>query len=165
MAVIRSEYFSQAMCRFRSFSAVLPIDLPPAEGTPRSYAPGPWPTLYLLHGYAGSRNDWLRNSPVEMLAAKYGIAVIMPDGGNSFYLDNPVTGERAGEMIGRELVVMIEGKVADEDTYVARTYRDAPNVDGYLFLNSTASLMTGDLVKVMVTDANEYDLIGEAYYD
>jgi ribosomal protein S12 methylthiotransferase len=80
-------------------------------------------------------------------------------------LQQEIAFEKAEEMVGRILVVMIEGKVADEDTYVARTYRDAPNVDGYLFLNSTANLMTGDLVKVMVTDANEYDLIGEAYYD
>lgn len=109
MAVIRSEYFSQAMCRFCSFSAVLPIDLPPAEGTPRSYAPGPWPTLYLLHGYAGSRNDWLRNSPIEALAAQYGLAVIMPDGGNDFYLDNPESGARWGEMTGRELVEVTRG--------------------------------------------------------
>jgi ribosomal protein S12 methylthiotransferase len=68
-------------------------------------------------------------------------------------------------MVGRVLDVMIEGKVADEDTYVARTYRDAPNVDGYLFLNTSASLMTGDFVKVQVTDSNEYDLIGEMYHE
>ena len=80
-------------------------------------------------------------------------------------LQQEIAFEKAQDMAGRILVVMIEGKVADEDTYVARTYRDAPNVDGYLFLNTTASLMTGDLVKVLVTDANEYDLIGEIYHD
>ena len=76
-------------------------------------------------------------------------------------LQQEIAFEKAEEMIGKKLVVMVEGKVTDEDTYVARTYRDAPNVDGYLFLNTTANLMTGDLVKVLVTDANEYDLIGE----
>lgn len=80
-------------------------------------------------------------------------------------LQQEIAFEKAQDMIGRILVVMIEGKVADEDTYVARTYRDAPGVDGYLFLNTTATLMTGDLVKVLVTDANEYDLIGEIYND
>ena len=59
----------------------------------------------------------------------------------------------------------IEGKIAEEDAYVARTYRDAPNVDGYLFVNTSANLMTGDLVKVLVTDSNEYDLIGELYHE
>lgn len=47
----------------------------------------------------------------------------------------------------------------------ARTYRDAPNVDGYLFVNTSANLMTGDFVKVLVTDSNEYDLIGEIYHE
>lgn len=80
-------------------------------------------------------------------------------------LQQAIAFERAEEMVGRVLPVMIEGKVADEETYVARTYRDAPNVDGYLFLNSSANLMTGDLVKVLVTDSNEYDLIGEMYHE
>ena len=80
-------------------------------------------------------------------------------------LQQEIAFEKAEEMIGRELVVMIEGKVADEDTYVARTYRDAPNVDGYRFVNSTANFMTGDLVRVQVTDANEYDLIGEVCHE
>lgn len=80
-------------------------------------------------------------------------------------LQQEIAFEKAEDMIGRVLVAMIEGKVADEDVYVARTYRDAPNVDGYLFVNTTASLVTGDFVKVMVTDANEYDLIGEIYHE
>jgi ribosomal protein S12 methylthiotransferase len=80
-------------------------------------------------------------------------------------LQQEIAFEKAEDMIGQVLTVMIEGKVADEDTYVARTYRDAPNVDGFLFLNTTASLMTGDFVKVQVVDANEYDLIGEMYHE
>ena len=80
-------------------------------------------------------------------------------------LQQEIAFEKAEEMIGRVLTVMIEGKIADEDAYVARTYRDAPNVDGYLFVNTTATLMTGDLVRVQVTDSNEYDLIGEIYHD
>ena len=67
----------------------------------------------------------------------------------------------AQQMIGRELLVMVEGKVADENAYVARTYRDAPNVDGYLFIQTDEELMSGDFVKVKVTGAEEYDLIGE----
>ena len=80
-------------------------------------------------------------------------------------LQQEIAFEKAQDMIGKVLLVMVEGKVADEDTYVTRTYRDAPNVDGFLFLNTTANLMTGDFVKVLVTDANEYDLIGEIYHE
>ena len=108
MAIIQTEYYSQAMKGFRSFSAVLPIDLPPVGGPPR-YEGGPWPTLYLLHGYSGSRNDWLRNSRIETLAAQYRVAVIMPDGDNRFWLDNPVTGENCGTMVGEELVQITRG--------------------------------------------------------
>lgn len=80
-------------------------------------------------------------------------------------LQQAIAFEKAEDMIGRVLYVMIEGKVAGEDTYVARTYKDAPNVDGYLFLNTSAALITGDFVKVRVTDVNEYDLIGEIFYE
>ena len=122
MAVIQAEYFSQAMCGFRSFAAVLPADPPPEPGEPPRYAAGPWPTLYLLHGFSGARNDWLKNSPVEMLAARYGIAVIMPDGENRFYLDQEDTGSRCGEMIGRELVEvsrnMFSLSARREDTFI-----------------------------------------------
>ena len=80
-------------------------------------------------------------------------------------LQQEIAFEKAEDMVGRVLTVMIEGKVADEDAYVARTYKDAPNVDGYLFVNTQAVLMTGDFVKVLVTGSNEYDLIGEIYHE
>ncbi len=80
-------------------------------------------------------------------------------------LQQEIAFEKAEDMVGMVLTVMIEGKVADEDAYVARTYKDAPNVDGYLFVNTTASLMTGDFVKVQVIGSNEYDLIGEMYHE
>ena len=80
-------------------------------------------------------------------------------------LQQEIAFEKAEEMIGQVLTVMVEGKVADEEVYVTRTYRDAPNVDGYLFLDTTATLMTGDFVKVLVTDSNEYDLRGEIYHE
>lgn len=85
--------------------------------------------------------------------------------GELMELQQAVSYDKAEDMLGRVLTVMIEGRVADEDTYVGRTYRDAPGVDGYLFLNTTASLMTGDMVRVLVTDRNEYDLIGELYHE
>lgn len=78
-------------------------------------------------------------------------------------LQQAIAFEKAEAMIGARLTVIVEGELADEDTYVCRTYRDAPNVDGYLFLNTSVSLMTGDFVRVLVTDSNEYDLIGELY--
>lgn len=76
-------------------------------------------------------------------------------------LQEEVIFDKNDAMKGTELYVFIEGKVADENAYVGRTYRDAPNVDGYIFINTEEELMTGDIVKVRVIGAYEYDLIGE----
>ena len=69
------------------------------------------------------------------------------------------------DRIGEVLAVMIEGKVADEPVYIGRTYRDAPDVDGYIFVNADYELMSGDFVTVKVTGAYEYDLIGDLIED
>ena len=76
-------------------------------------------------------------------------------------LQQAICFDKAEEMVGRELTVMVEGRVAGEDTYVTRTYRDAPEVDGYLFLEASRELLTGDMVRVRVTGARDYDLVGE----
>ena len=76
-------------------------------------------------------------------------------------LQQDIAFEQAENMIGREVLVMIEGKVADENAYVGRTYKDAPNVDGFIFINTEEELMSGDFAMVKVTGALEYDLIGE----
>ena len=57
--------------------------------------------------------------------------------------------------------VIIEGKAADEDVYVGRTYMDAPGVDGYVFIKSEEELLSVDFARVKITKALEYDLIGE----
>lgn len=76
-------------------------------------------------------------------------------------LQEEIIFDKNEEMKGRELWVMIEGKVDAENAYVGRTYRDAPEIDGYVFVNTDETLMTGDFVKVKITGAYEYDLIGE----
>jgi ribosomal protein S12 methylthiotransferase len=76
-------------------------------------------------------------------------------------LQQRIAFERAEKMIGKEVEVMVEGKVTEENAYVTRTYLDAPNVDGYLFLQTEKELMSGDFVRAKVTSSYEYDLIGE----
>ena len=76
-------------------------------------------------------------------------------------LQQEISLEKGNDRIGQELMVMIEGKVSGESAYIARTYGDAPKVDGYLFVQTGELLMTGDFAKVKVTGALEYDLIGE----
>lgn len=98
-------------------------------------------------------------------------AAVMPD-----QIDEEVKKERQAELmelqqeisldkgqdkIHTEVKVMIEGKVAEENAYVGRTYGDAPGVDGYIFVNTDTELISGDLCMVHITGALEYDLIGE----
>lgn len=80
-------------------------------------------------------------------------------------LQQEVSLDKSEERIGKTYKVMIEGRVADENAYVGRTYMDAPGVDGYIFVNTDEELMTGDFVRVKVTGAQEYDLIGEIDYE
>lgn len=75
-------------------------------------------------------------------------------------LQQEVSYDKGTERIGQELLVMIEGKVSGESAYIARTYGDAPKVDGYIFVQTGELLVTGDFAKVRVTGAMEYDLIG-----
>ncbi len=76
-------------------------------------------------------------------------------------LQQEIAFDAASRMEGRVVKAIIEGKVAEEDVYVARTYKDAPGVDGYLFINTERQLLSGDFVDVVVTGSNAYDLIGE----
>lgn len=76
-------------------------------------------------------------------------------------LQQEIAFAQAEDMIGEEVLVMIEGKVADENAYVGRTYKDVPGVDGLIFINTDEELISGDFARVKVTGAVEYDLIGE----
>lgn len=76
-------------------------------------------------------------------------------------LQQEISIDKGNARIGSNVEVMVEGKLADENAYVARTYGDAPGVDGYMFINTDTELMSGDFALVHVTGALEYDLIGE----
>ncbi|MBR1584288.1 MAG: acetylesterase [Clostridia bacterium] len=103
MAILTGQYYSLARKRQVPFSVILPMDAMDERGKPL-YADGPFPTLYLLHGYSGNFMDWLYDSTIAREAMKRGMAVVMPSGDNSFYLNNEFTGEAYADFIGEELV-------------------------------------------------------------
>lgn len=80
-------------------------------------------------------------------------------------LQQAVSLDKSSEMVGRVIECLIEGKIADEAVFVGRSYKDAPNVDGFVFVNTTADLMSGTIVRVRIDGAQEYDLIGSLYQD
>lgn len=76
-------------------------------------------------------------------------------------LQQEISYEKNRRLVGKKLEVLIEGYLPDEDIYVGRSYRDAPEVDGMVFVEAPYELMSGTFVEVLVTDANEYDITGE----
>ena len=80
-------------------------------------------------------------------------------------LQQEISAEKTAEMIGRTLEILVEGRIPEEGVYVGRTYRDAPEVDGYIFLNAEEDIISGDFVTAEVTGADEYDLTGDVIYE
>ncbi|MBE0600910.1 MAG: acetylesterase, partial [Firmicutes bacterium] len=165
MAILQGNFYSASRQSMQMFSAVLPVDPPPAEGKPPQYTAGPWPTLYLLHGYSGYHMDWLYNSGIQAWAGQRGYAVIMPAGGNGFYLDNEETNERGGAYIGEELITVTRNMFSlshkREDTVVAgfsmggfgaiRNALRYPEVFGAA-MGLSSALITGEVAKMKPED-------------
>lgn len=80
-------------------------------------------------------------------------------------LQQEISWELNQNMMGKQLEVLIEGYLYEENVYLGRSYREAPGVDGYIFVSSEEELISGSMVLVRITDANEYDLIGEVIYE
>lgn len=79
-------------------------------------------------------------------------------------LQQEISAGAAADRIGEEMSVLIEGYLYEEDIYVGRTYMDAPKVDGNVFVRSEEEMISGDIVPVRITGANEYDLMGDVIY-
>lgn len=102
MAVIKMDYYSICLMRQVSLTAVIPVDK--ANLSSKEYPETKnFPTLYMLHGLTGNASSLLYTSQIVNYAMEHGIAVIMPEGDNHYYVDCQ-TGERFGEFIGKELV-------------------------------------------------------------
>ena len=102
MALFRISFFSACFQRLVPVNVLLPVDTPLPPGTVRES--GPYKTLYLLHGYRGNCDDWLHNSMIAEMSMQFDIAVVMPEGANGFYVDQPQSGILGSRFIGRELV-------------------------------------------------------------
>lgn len=104
MALMHVTYFSQALAGQNEFLLVLPNDVPPFMAGMNPHYQRPMKTLVLLHGYNGGTADWITGSSVQELAVQYNLAVIMPNGRNSFYLDREPTGEKFAAFVGDEVL-------------------------------------------------------------
>ena len=76
-------------------------------------------------------------------------------------LQQEISAEISASFVGRTLRVLVEGRMPEDDVYVCRSYRDAPDVDGYVFFTADRDIMSGEFVEVSITGSSEYDLTGE----
>ena len=79
-------------------------------------------------------------------------------------LQQEISAENASKKVGQILPVLIEGYLYEDDIYIGRTYMDAPKVDGSVFVKAQEEMISGDIVPVRITGANEYDLMGDVIY-
>ena len=104
MALFHVDFYSQALSGQTDFWAVLPNDIPPfMAGENPHYKRAP-KVVVLLHGYSGNASDWITGSPIRELAGEYNLAVLTPNGRNSFYVDKESTGEKYAQFVGEELL-------------------------------------------------------------
>ena len=117
MALIQMEFMSNSIQHYTSMNVLLPVDQWDCTEI------GPFPTLYLLHGWGGNYSDWVCNSRIAVWAQRRGIAVVMPSGDNSFYLNYPEREEYYEKFIGEELIALTRKAfpLSDkrEDTWIA----------------------------------------------
>ncbi|WP_276929031.1 alpha/beta hydrolase [Herbinix luporum] len=122
MALFQVDYYSRSLEKSTCFHMVLPNDVHPMMKEGNENYNRKMKTLFLLHGYSGSSKDWLLGSPIQELALKYNMAVIMPSGDNSFYLDAKGTGRAYCKFVGQELVDYIRNTfniaMDKEDTFI-----------------------------------------------
>lgn len=76
-------------------------------------------------------------------------------------LQAEISNEHNENLVGKELDVLIEGYLPDDGVYMGRTYRDAPEVDSFVWVKADRELMSGSIVPVQITDHNEYDLFAD----
>lgn len=104
MAYIRMSFVSEALLRSVDVNVIIPLEHMGIPGETKSEKPSVFRTLYLLNGYSGNQDDWLTYSNIRMLADQYSLAVVMPAGENSFYVDGRASGTLWGEFAGSEIV-------------------------------------------------------------
>ena len=90
MAFFEMKYHSDALKIGVSVNVILPEKAKTLIGmTANGASATTYKTLYLLHGLSDDHSIWMRRTSIERYASDYGIAVVMPSVGRSWYTDTP----------------------------------------------------------------------------
>lgn len=104
MSLLQVSTYMQSLSRQVTFQLLLPNDMPPEMIQGNKHYERPLKTLYLLHGFSGNHMDWLTGSQIQELSIAYNLAVVMPAGENSFYLNGKGIGSAYETFVGEELM-------------------------------------------------------------
>ena len=122
MAIFQTDFYSESLTKHMNVKVIIPNDVTPEMIQGNENYNRNMKTLYLLHGYSGSSNAWITGSNIEEMAIKYNLAVVMPSGDNSFYLDAKGRGRSYCQYVGKELVEYMNKTFGfsdkKEDTYI-----------------------------------------------
>lgn len=177
MSNIQLTMFSVAINRFTTVQIVLPNDTPIFMTQGNKNYDRPMKTLFLLHGYSGNCDDWLKGSLISELAATYNLAVVMPSGDNSFYLNAKASGNNYEDFITGELVAYVRKTfgiaMRPEDTIIGglsmggfgaiHSALKHPEVYGKMFGLSSALIVNN--IKNMTEDSAAAVVANKAYYE
>lgn len=130
MSFFQCNFYSNCLQKMTQVNVVFPARK--AIGQIGQQAAAAWerpPVLYLLHGLSDDNTIWMRRTVVERYAEAKGLAVVMPDGGRSFYCNLP-SGERYFDFISQELPELIEGSF-QVDTIPQKRYIAGLSMGGF----------------------------------
>lgn len=123
MVLFRGDVKCKSLQRRTSISVILPSDNIHFLQDAEEIVPQPYRTLYLLHGLYGSDDIFLANTSIQKFAEDHGIAIVIPCGENSFYVDNVNAHAYYGEYVGQELLDITRNifplSHRREDTFIA----------------------------------------------
>ncbi len=182
MALFRINYASKCLNRYKNLNVILPaedsmmFDVKTAKEKPEIFQ-----TLYLLHGYSGNQEDWLTETRIQEIAERYRLAVVMPSGENSFYLDRKASNAKFETMIAKEIVDFTRSvfplSKKREDTFIGglsmggygalRLGSCYPDTFGKIFGLSSALVVDDiqDMKEDYVDDIGEYALYQAIFED
>lgn len=75
-------------------------------------------------------------------------------------LQKSISAQKCSNSINKAFKVLVDGKLPEDNVYCGRTYKDAPDVDGLVFINTDCELISGDFISVYINEATDYDLFG-----
>lgn len=103
MSVFRTSFASDALCRYVNLTVIIPFESPGQPDLQKT-KPKKFKTLYLLHGFGGCQDDWMDYTRIRDIAEQNNLAVVLPSGENSFYVDTGIFSAQYGTLFGKELV-------------------------------------------------------------